>query len=120
MQHAGRMACVAGCTLLLSAYLLTAATAHSEFIRPVPLSSVRLKPDSQFDKAASLNMDYLLLLSEDDLLFTFRQTANISTGSGAPYYGSWEDPTCEVRGQFLGHYLSATAMLSRHTSACLL
>lgn len=116
MQHAGRMACVAGCTLLLSAYLLTAATAHSEFIRPVPLSSVRLKPDSQFDKAASLNMDYLLLLSEDDLLFTFRQTANISTGSGAPYYGSWEDPTCEVRGQFLGHYLSATAMLSRHTN----
>ena len=32
------------------------------------------------------------------------------------FAGSWEDSGCEVRGQFMGHYLSALAFLGNHTS----
>ncbi|GFH06972.1 predicted protein, partial [Haematococcus lacustris] len=28
-----------------------------------------------------------------------------------PYSGSWEDPGCELRGHFVGHYLSALSYL---------
>ena len=47
------------------------------------------------------------------LLWTFRRNANLPT-PGEPL-GGWEAPDCEVRGQFLGHYLSAVAMLQRQT-----
>jgi len=42
------------------------------------------------------------------LLWCFRQTAGLPTPD-QPYDG-WEAPTVEVRGQFIGHYLSALAL----------
>ena len=42
----------------------------------------------------------------------------LNAGLDAPgenFGGSWEDPSCEVRGQFMGHWLSGTAMLARNT-----
>lgn len=41
-------------------------------IRPVPLQNVQLQPGSQFDKAVSLNREYLLGLDSNRLLKTFR------------------------------------------------
>lgn len=42
-----------------------------------------------------------------------RLEANLST-PGKPY-GGWESPTVEVRGQFMGHYLSALAFATLNT-----
>ena len=86
----------------------------SDLIEPFPFSAVKLTPNSDFDKALSLNMEYMLSLDEDDLLRTFRENARLPA-PGMPYSGSWEDSGCEVRGQFMGHYLSALAFLANHT-----
>ena len=83
-------------------------------IESVPLSTVRLHPNSQLDKALSLNAEYMLSLHSDDLLLTFRLNARLPAPGNA-YVGSWEDPSCEIRGQFMGHYLSALALLSTYS-----
>ncbi len=107
------------------------------FIQPVPLENVVLKPGSAFHKAVSLNKEYLLAVDFDRMLKTFRLNAGLDA-PGAFFSGSWEvrrapscnivlvtsarlqhlalqDVTCEVRGQFMGHWLSGTAMLGRNT-----
>ena len=93
--------------------LQTIATSQ-QLIEPFPLNAVRLDPHSQFARAANLNTEYMMVLDPDSLLFTFRQNAGLPT-PGQPYVGSWEDPGCEVRGQFMGHYLSASATLLSQT-----
>ena len=98
---------------LMVLVLVQQCQAH-ELLQPFPLSAVRLAPNSEFDKAQSLNAEYMLSLSEDDLLRTFRENAKLPA-PGKPFSGSWEDSGCEVRGQFMGHYLSALAFLSNHT-----
>lgn len=85
-----------------------------QLIDPFTLSAVRLHPRSPFARAAELNTQYMVSLEPDSLLFTFRQNAGLPT-PGQPYVGSWEDPGCEVRGQFMGHYLSASATLLGQT-----
>ena len=87
-----------------------------DVIRPFPLDQITLEPDSLFDKAMSLNTEYMLQLDADQLLHTFRLNAGLPS-SAQPFTGSWEDPSCEVRGQFMGHYLSACSMLVNHTGA---
>lgn len=99
-----------------------AAYAQSGFINPFPLSEVTIHPGSQFDKAFSLNRQYMQSIDPDRLLHTFRLNAGLNS-TVQPFSGSWEDPTCEVRGQFMGHYLSGGAMLVNHTgqsAACTL
>ncbi|KAK1384297.1 putative alpha-L-arabinofuranosidase B, arabinose-binding domain-containing protein [Heracleum sosnowskyi] len=43
------------------------------------------------------------------LVWSFRNTAGLSTPGVA--YGGWEAPDCELRGHFVGHYLSASALM---------
>jgi len=82
----------------------------SEKLVPFPLRSVRLAPGI-FQEQAEINARYLDSLSVDRLLHSFRVTAGISS-SATPYKG-WEDPTCELRGHFVGgHFLSAVALAS--------
>ncbi|XP_008384528.2 uncharacterized protein [Malus domestica] len=83
--------------------------ASGDFLKEVPLHDVRLHPTSQHGRAQQTNLEYLLMLDSDSLIWSFRQTAGLST-PGTPYKG-WEDPTCELRGHFVGHYLSATAQM---------
>lgn len=85
-----------------------------DLISPFPLNEVSLEPSSPFGKAVALNRDYMMSLDTEQLLHTFRLNAGLPT-SAAPFTSSWEDPSCEVRGQFMGHYLSALAMLGKHT-----
>ena len=94
--------------------MLRVCRASPEYMQPVPLGNVRLKEGSQHYRAAKLNAEYMMSLAHDDMMYTFRQNAGLPT-SGRPYNSSWEDPTCEVRGQFMGHYLSAGATLSQNT-----
>ncbi|KAI8013127.1 hypothetical protein LOK49_LG05G00003 [Camellia lanceoleosa] len=49
------------------------------------------------------------MLDVDSLAWSFRKTTDLPT-LGTPY-GGWEDPNCELRGHFVGHYLSASAQM---------
>ncbi|KAL6204090.1 hypothetical protein ACLB2K_021359 [Fragaria x ananassa] len=82
------------------------------FLKEVSLHDVRLDPTSQHGKAQQTNLEYLLMLDSDSLLWSFRKTAGLAT-PGEPYDAkdSWEKPSSELRGHFVGHYLSASAMM---------
>ncbi|KAL3752112.1 hypothetical protein ACJRO7_012863 [Eucalyptus globulus] len=80
-----------------------------EFLKEVSLHDVRLDPSSVQWRAQQTNLEYLLLLDVDSLVWSFRKTAGLPT-PGKPY-GGWERPACELRGHFVGHYLSATAQM---------
>ncbi|KAK3443563.1 hypothetical protein EUGRSUZ_B03677 [Eucalyptus grandis] len=80
-----------------------------EFLNEVSLHDVRLDPSSVQWRAQQTNLEYLLLLDVDSLVWSFRKTAGLPTPGKA--YGGWEAPTCELRGHFVGHYLSATAKM---------
>ncbi|MGQ9591771.1 MAG: beta-L-arabinofuranosidase domain-containing protein [Planctomycetota bacterium] len=80
--------------------------------RPFELEDVRLL-DGPFRHAMELDREYILSLDPDRLLHTFRLNAGLV--STARPLGGWEKPDCEVRGHFLGHYLSAAALLYAST-----
>ena len=80
--------------------------------QPFPLSHVRLL-DGPFKHAQELDQQYLLSLDVDRLLHSFRINAGLP--SAAKPYGGWEEPKCEVRGHFVGHYLSACALMYAST-----
>src|SRR6516225_9678630 len=87
--------------------------------QPFPLSQVRLLPGPFLD-AAEWNRGYMNRLPADRLLHSFRLTAGLP--STAQPFGGWEiyvEPTPgkrvnsegELRGHFVGHFLSASAQL---------
>ena len=80
--------------------------------QPFPLSDVRLL-DGPFKHAQELDEKYLLSLDVDRLLHTFRLNAGLP--STAKPYGGWEEPKGELRGHFLGHYLTACALMYAST-----
>ncbi|XP_050371523.1 uncharacterized protein LOC126789416 [Argentina anserina] len=82
------------------------------FLKEVSLHDVRLDPTSQHGKAQQTNLEYLLMLDSDSLLWNFQKTAGLAT-PGKPYDArdSWEKPDGELRGHFVGHYLSASALM---------
>lgn len=58
------------------------------------------------------NRKYLMELSSDKLLIHHRHEAGLDTGylELDGLHGGWEHPLCQLRGHFLGHWLSAAAM----------
>src|SRR4051794_14356006 len=83
---------------------------------PFPMAQVRLSRGSVFYEAQEWNRGYMSRLPADRLLYTFRQNAGLPVGSAQPL-GGWEQPengqrSSELRGHFVGHYLSALAQLS--------
>ncbi|XP_028780040.1 uncharacterized protein LOC114736399 [Neltuma alba] len=87
------------------------------FLKPVSLHDVRLHAHSLHHSAQDTNLQYLLMLDVDRLVWSFRKTAGLPT-PGQPYAG-WEAPNIELRGHFVGHYLSASAQMwaSTHNEA---
>lgn len=79
------------------------------FLHEISLHKVRLDADSAYGEAQKTNLEYLLILDVDSLVWSFRKTAGLAT-PGSPY-GSWESPDCELRGHFVGHYMSASALM---------
>lgn len=63
----------------------------------------------------SLNYQYMMSLDTDKLLLNFYNEAGLIADSLPNYtlpegiHKGWESPTCQLRGHFLGHYLSACA-----------
>ncbi len=79
---------------------------------PFPLEQVRLL-DGPFLDAARTNQQYLNSLPKDRLVHNFRVNAGLP--SSAEPLGGWEDPSCELRGHFTGHFLSATGLMYAST-----
>jgi len=80
--------------------------------QPFALEDVRLL-DGPFRHAQDLDRQYLLSLDVERLLHAFRLNAGLP--SSAQPLGGWEEPKCEVRGHFVGHYLSACALMYAST-----
>ena len=95
-------------------------------LQPVPIGRVKLLPGPFFDRA-KLNRDYVAGLKDESLLQnfyfeaglwnpTFRMTEMGGRNRGEDVHWGWESPTCQLRGHFLGHWLSAAAYIARSTS----
>jgi len=76
-------------------------------VRPFSLHNVRLL-DGPFKQAMDRNTRYLHDLDSDRLLHNFRLTAGLP--SSAQPLGGWEEPRVELRGHFVGHFLTACAL----------
>jgi DUF1680 family protein len=76
------------------------------------LEEVRLL-GGPFQHAMELDHQYLLSLDVDRLLHNFRVNAGLA--SSAQPLGGWEEPKCQLRGHFVGHYLSACALMYAST-----
>ncbi len=77
-------------------------------LRPFGLHQVALT-EGPLQQARDWNRGYMLRLPNDRLLHNFRVTAGLP--SNAEPLGGWEAPSAELRGHFVGHYLSACSML---------
>jgi DUF1680 family protein len=73
-----------------------------------PLQEVRLL-EGPFRHAMELDGAYLLSLDTERLVRNFRVNAGLP--SEAEPLGGWEAPDCELRGHFVGHYMSACAQM---------
>lgn len=89
-----------------------ARRAPSIVARPFDLHQVRLLP-GPFRDDLEVNRRYLMGLDPDRLLHSFRITAGLPS-TAEPYYG-WEAPNNELRGHFVGHYLSGCALMAAQT-----
>ena len=79
-------------------------------LKRMPWWSVRLLPGIAQSRYA-LNRSYLMSLRSESLLQSFRMEAGLWQPARKPAecHWGWESPTCQVRGHFLGHWLSAAA-----------
>jgi DUF1680 family protein len=80
--------------------------------RAFALQDVRLL-EGPFQRAMELDRQYLLSLDVDRLLHNFRVNAGLP--SSAQPLGGWEEPKGELRGHFVGHYLTACALMYAST-----
>lgn len=95
----------------------------SETFKPISVENIKLLP-SLFLERYNLNRKYLLSFDNDKLLQNFYYEAGISkTGhislnkdeNIGDFYWGWESPSCQLRGHFLGHWLSAAAYMYAET-----
>jgi hypothetical protein len=95
-------------------------------LNTVPAGQVRLLP-SPFLQRANLNREYVVSLKTQNLLQNyyleaglwsprFRMTGMGEARRGDDIHWGWESPTCQLRGHFLGHWLSAAAYLAASRS----
>ena len=102
--------------LSVSFFLCSQTTKAKENIsmklEPFSLTEVRLL-DGPCKVAQAATGSYLHALDSDRLLYTMRATAGLPT-PGKPL-GGWEVPDGIVRGNILGHYLSACAQMYAST-----
>lgn len=82
--------------------------------QPLPYGKVKLLP-GLIQERYNLNRAYMLSLKTENLLQNFYMEAGLwmpRAEPGAHIHWGWESPTCQLRGHFLGHWLSAAAHIS--------
>jgi hypothetical protein len=82
-------------------------------VRPFALNQVTLDA-GPLQQARDWSRGFMLRIGNDRLLHNFRMTAGLQ--SNAQPLGGWEAPDCELRGHFVGHYLSACSLLYAATA----
>jgi len=115
--------CVLGCLALLGSPAWGDALADGpskvkvEAVVPLQARAFRLEDvrllEGPFQHAMELDRRYLLSLDVDRLLHNFRVNAGLP--SSAQPLGGWEEPKGELRGHFVGHYLTACALMYAST-----
>ena len=85
-------------------------------------SQVRLLP-GLFQHRFELNRRYMMSLKHENLLQNFYGEAGLwnprlqpNDPAAAEMHWGWESPTCQLRGHFLGHWLSAMSRLYASTA----
>ncbi|ADL43126.1 protein of unknown function DUF1680 [Caldicellulosiruptor obsidiansis OB47] len=78
----------------------------------IPLRA-SLHSDSEYYNRFKLDRNYIASLKTENLLQNFYLESGIMSWSFLPQdiHGGWESPTCQLRGHFLGHWLSAAARI---------
>lgn len=88
----------------------------NQTFKPIPSGQVKLLP-SMYQQRFNLNRRYLMDLRAENLL----QNYYLEAGLWGPRrkledcHWGWETPTCQLRGHFLGHWLSAAALIYANT-----
>jgi len=84
--------------------------------QPFEYDRVRLAP-GMFQQRFNLNRKYMMSLSNENLLQNFYLEAGLWSPPQKPVdcHWGWESPTSQVRGHFLGHWLSGAAMIWAET-----
>ena len=74
--------------------------------------SVRLL-DADLNRRAAENRAYMMRLTRENLMRNYLLEAGLWTAPVLPegIHGGWESPTCQLRGHFTGHWLSAAALI---------
>jgi DUF1680 family protein len=110
---------------LAAALYAAAPAAVPGELQAVPPGRVKLLAGTFADRAR-LNRDYVASLKNENLLQnfyleaglwspTFRMTGQGERSRGDDIHWGWESPTCQLRGHFLGHWLSAAAYIAAAT-----
>jgi len=121
-SHLQNKLSLAGIILVGASLNAAAQTPPEPACKAVPQGRVCLTP-SLFTDRAELNRDYMLNLKSKNLLQNFYFEAGMhglildsnGTHDGERIHMGWEAPTCQLRGHFLGHWLSAAAHLVAST-----
>lgn len=85
-------------------------------LTPLPPGAVRLLP-GLFQRRRDLNREYMLSLKTEYLLQNYYLEAGIwgPRFHDKDMHWGWESPTCQLRGHFLGHWLSGAAWTAANT-----
>ena len=79
-------------------------------LQPFHLKDVRLTARTAFHAAQQTNLAWLKQLEPDRMLYFFRQLAKLPQPAPTLQpYGGWESAGSGLRGEFIGHWLSAVA-----------
>ncbi|MGH2346496.1 MAG: beta-L-arabinofuranosidase domain-containing protein [Chloroflexota bacterium] len=83
---------------------------QQDIFRPMPWGRVTIEP-GVLRRRADLNRAYMLSLKTENLLQNHYMEAGLWGPRLQPEgcHWGWESPTCQLRGHFLGHWLSAAA-----------
>jgi hypothetical protein len=84
--------------------------APEEYLSQASLHDVRLDPGSMYWQGQQTNLEYLLYLDANRLTWSFRQQAGLPTIG--EHYGGWEAPDGQLRGHFVGQFLSLLVVSS--------
>jgi DUF1680 family protein len=87
-----------------------------ETFGPVPPGRVKLLSGT-FQHRFDLNYNYVMSLRSQSLLRNHYLEAGLWSARSRPkdIHWGWEAPTCQLRGHFLGHWLSAAARIYANT-----
>ncbi|WP_283680272.1 beta-L-arabinofuranosidase domain-containing protein [Lentilactobacillus sp. Marseille-Q4993] len=77
-------------------------------MKPVTYYDLKYLPNSSLKEKFERNINWMLSLTADQLLYNYRKNAGLDT-KGATPLTVWESPDFFFRGHFTGHYLSGAS-----------